>query len=160
MLAKLSSSSCAPNALPPSAFSFSSRSLSSGHLLERRVWARSPIPPPPADLLGARTHAVVPSKYPFRQACRQIARGRSDPSHKTSCHVSRWLLKLALHGNTPISRKLQTEIIVHACARVPYWRGRQVGSSGIAVLAEKRILPTASSKGCPDFIRSQKECIP
>ena len=28
----------------PSAFSFSSRSPSSGHLLERRVWARSPIP--------------------------------------------------------------------------------------------------------------------
>lgn len=28
----------------PSAFSFSSRSLSSGHLLERHVWARSPIP--------------------------------------------------------------------------------------------------------------------
>lgn len=28
----------------PSAFSFSSRSLSSGHLLERRVWGRSPIP--------------------------------------------------------------------------------------------------------------------
>lgn len=28
----------------PSAFSFSSRSLNSGHLLERRVWARSLIP--------------------------------------------------------------------------------------------------------------------
>lgn len=30
--------------LPPSAFSFSSRSPSSGHLLERHVWARSSIP--------------------------------------------------------------------------------------------------------------------
>lgn len=34
----------------PSAFSFSSNSLSSGHFLERRVWARSPTPPTADEL--------------------------------------------------------------------------------------------------------------
>lgn len=48
----------------PFAFSFSSRSLSSGRVLERLVWAHSP---PSLTDLPPRTHAIAPVNRLFKQ---------------------------------------------------------------------------------------------